>query len=76
MNMIRITIPKTQLPSFLTLIYLNILLLLKHFFYVINRFDLPCVFFFDFLIPLTTETTNNSCLFQFISALFKFLQWC
>ena len=75
MNMILITIPKAQVPSFLTLIYWNILLLLKHFFYLINGFRLQFVFFFflDFLIPLTTETTNISCLFQFISALFKFL---
>ena len=73
MNMILITIPKAQLPSFLTHL-LKQFTLIKALFYLINRFCLPCVFFFDFLIPLTTETTNNSCLFQFISALFKFLQ--
>ena len=49
--------------------------LIKVLFYLINRFCVPC-FFFDFLIPLTTETTDNSYLFQFISSLFKFLQWC
>ena len=75
-NMIPITIPKAQLLPFVTLIYQNLLLLLKTLFYLINIFFRPYVFFFDFLIPLTTETTNNSCLFQFISALFKFLQWC
>ena len=35
-----------------------------------------CIFFFAFLIPFTLETIHHSRLFQFIIALFKFLQWC
>ena len=60
MSMIHITISKAQLLSFVT--QWKILLLLKHLLFLINIFCLPCVCFFDFLIPLTTETTCNSCL--------------
>ena len=60
MSMIHITISKAQLLSFVT--HWKILLLLKHLLFLVNIFCLPCVFFFDFLIPLTTETTCNSCL--------------
>ena len=74
--MIPISIPKAQLLSFVNSYLLKPFTLIKALFYIMNRFCPPCVFFFDFLIPLTAETTNNSCFFQFISALFKFLQWC
>ena len=60
MSMIHITISKAQLLSFVT--QWKILLLLKHLLFLINIFCLPCVCFFDFLIPLTTEATCNSCL--------------
>ena len=46
--------------------------LIKILSFLINIFSQPGTFFFDFRIPLTTETTYNSYLFQFISVLFNF----
>ena len=74
MNMIIMTITKAQLllfdnrnmryPSskFHYSYLLKNLLLLWLLFFFINRFFLPCVFFFDFLIPMTTKTTHIWCL--------------
>ena len=55
-----------HLWNFINLIYWKILLLLKQFSSLGT--DLPChvgFSFFDFLIPITTETTHNSCPFEF-----------
>ena len=77
MNMILMTITKAQLLSldswnmrnpsskFCSSYLLKNFTLIKALFLLKNRFCLSCVFFsfFDLLIHMTTETTQNSCSF-------------
>ena len=74
MNMIRMNIIKAQLLSFeiwnmrYSFSKFCNSNLLKSF-TLIKRFCLSCVFFFDFSIPTTTETTHHSCSFQFMCSI-------
>ena len=77
MNMVLTTIPKAHLLPFVIsceYVYNSYLLknctLIKAFFFPYEQI-LPAMCFFP-LTFLTTETTYNLCLLQFISALFKF----